>query len=218
MERASRLGLQRPGVAMAIGDLAARAGDPALSDRAFMAAISLVPSLAGDPWWQADQSRSAQLARLVDALTLASAPGEPWQVALMAGDANRARSLLPAAPVAVGSIGARDFIDAWSGDASALQRIIDFADAHPLDFTSVTWAARLEGRRGNIDEANRYRQWAYTANSAGGVKGSEMRVADHELLGRSVRGDVADLWGTSTFRRTTPFNPWVPTVVQLELQ
>jgi len=82
----------------------------------------------------------------------------------------------------------------------------------------VTWAARLEERRGNTDEANRYRQWAYTASSAGGVAGSEMRVADHELLGRSVRGDVADLWGTSTFRRATPFNPWVPTVVQLELQ
>jgi len=37
----------------------------------------------------------------------------------------------------MGTIGAPDFIDAWSGDAAALQRIIDFADAHPLDFTSV---------------------------------------------------------------------------------
>jgi hypothetical protein len=116
--RASRLGLQRPGVAMAIGDLAARAGDIALSDRAFMEAIRLVPSLAGDPWWQADARRSAQLARLVDALTQASASGEPWQVALMAGDADRAQ---PAAggPSRRGDDRAERLTDAWSGDVAA---------------------------------------------------------------------------------------------------
>jgi hypothetical protein len=45
-----------------------------------------------------------------------------------------------------------------------------------------------------------------------------MRVSDQQLLGRSVRGGVAEFWGTYTFRRTTPWNPWVPSVVQLTLE
>jgi O-antigen ligase len=216
VHRAARLGLQRPGVAMAIGDLAMRLGETALSESAFVEALHLVPSLAGDPWWQADPVRSALYPRLVDAAIQATAPGDRWQLALMAGDPDRASSLLSPAETVDGI--PMLVIAAWSGDEPAIDRIIELCRANPLDLTAVTWAARLEGRRGNIDAANRYREWAYTVSSAGGVAGSEMRVADRELLGRSVRGDVAEQWGIYTFRRATPWNPWVPSMVQLTLE
>ncbi|MCI0585146.1 MAG: hypothetical protein L0227_20010, partial [Chloroflexi bacterium] len=218
LQRAARLGLQRPGLAMAIGDLALRLGDTALSDTAFVEALAHFPSLVADPWWGADPARAARLADLVEAAITKATPDGRWQLALMAGDPDRARRLVPADAAPAGAVDPNDVIDAWLGDGVALDRIIAICNANPLSGTAVTWAARLEARRGELDAANRYRAWGETMSSGAGILGSEVRVAANPLLGRSVRGGVAELWGTYTFRRWTPWNPWVPSVVQLELQ
>jgi hypothetical protein len=94
LERAARLGLQRPALAMGIGELAERLGDLELSDRAYVAAISTVPSLAGDHWWLLEPSREARFRAIIDAAMEAAGATDSWQIALMAGEADVARGLL----------------------------------------------------------------------------------------------------------------------------
>ncbi len=178
---------------MAIGDLAARLGDTQLAATAFTAAIDLVPSLAGDPWWQADPLRAAAFPQLVDAAIAAATAGRSWEIALMAGDADRARALASA----VSSVGAtlipEDVIAAWEGDDGALDRVLAACNAHPLDSTLLAWAARLEHRRGDIELANRYLQWAYAFNSdaaAIGLRAACQRPPDARPNGSGLRGRV----------------------------
>jgi O-antigen ligase len=215
--RASRLGLQRPGIAMAIGELGERLGEGARSDAAYVAAILTLPSLAGDPWWLSDPARAARFPRIVDAAIEAAGPAGKWQIALMAGDAGRARGLAPGATAAADPTLERLVIDAWTGDAVALRQVLAICDARPLDATALGWAARLEARRGDDDAANHYRLWASTFSSSALIAGSEVRVSDRPLTGRGV-GDVATYWGTYTYRRTTPQNLLVPSLIQLELR
>ena len=180
---------------MAIGDLAARLGDTQMAATAFTAAIDLVPSLAGDPWWQADPLRAAAFPQLVDAAIAAARPNASWEIALMAGDADRARALASA----VSSVGAtlipEDVIAAWEGDDGALDRVLAACHAHPLDSTLLAWAARLEHRRGDIELANRYLQWSYAFNSDAAASGAELRVSDHPMLGQTVQGSSGRVLG-----------------------
>ena len=218
LNHAARLGLQRTAIAMAIGDLADRLGNTALSDAAFTAAIAQVPSLAGDPWWLADPVRKRQFPRLVDAAVAATAPGNAWQIPLMAGDVARARGLLPLASYVAGTLVPDDVIAAWTGDDAAFQRILAVCDAHPLDGAALGWAARLEARRGNIDAADRYRRWAYEGAPDAVAVGTELRVSPAPLLDRQAAGGLAEFWGAYTYRRPTPWNLLVPSLVQLTLE
>jgi O-antigen ligase len=218
LERATRLGLQRPAIAMAIGELAERLGDIELSDRAYVAAISTVPSLAGDPWWLSDPTRAARFPAILEAAIEAAAPADQWQIALMAGDADHAGELARAA--AGGTEPAFDalVIDAWTGDEAAFQEILAICDARPLDGAALGWAARLFARRGDDASANLYRRWAFTASSTAVPTGAELRVSDSPKVGRTIAGSVAEFWGTYTYRRPTPWNILVPSLIQLELR
>lgn len=215
---ATRLGLQRAAIAMATGDLALRLEDRSLAAEAFAAAVVLLPSLAGDPWWQADPARAQLLPEVVDRAIETTSPLNGWEIALMAGDPERARTLLQAAPPAAGAATPADVIDAWEGDAAALDRILAATQANPLDAFTLAWAARLESRRGDVEASNRYRRWAFTGVGAGLESGVEIRVSDRPLLGRTIAGRVADFWGTYTYRRPTPWNPLVPSLVQLTVE
>jgi O-antigen ligase/tetratricopeptide (TPR) repeat protein len=218
LEKASRLGLQRPAVAMGIGELAERLGDITLSDRAFVTAIATVPSLAGDPWWQATPERAARFPAIMDSAIQAANPADKWQIALMAGEPERARELALNATGGSGSTLEGKVIDAWTGDEKAFLAILAICDEQPLDATALAWAARLYAQRGDDATANLYRRWAYTASSVAVISGAELRVSDHPMLGRTVAGDVAEFWGTYTYRRPTPWNLLVPSLIQLELQ
>jgi tetratricopeptide (TPR) repeat protein len=218
LERASRLGLQRPAVAMAIGELAERLGDLKLADRAYVSAILTVPSLADDPWWRSEAARAARFGAILDAAIAATDELDRWQIPLMAGDPDRARRTMSIAFYGPGSLMPGDVIDAWTGDDAAFQRILAICDAHPLDGTALGWAARLYARRGDDVNANLYRRWAYTASSVAVASGTELRVSDGPKLGRTVAGDVAEFWGTYTYRRPTPWNILVPSLIQLELR
>ena len=173
LDQAARLGLQRPALAMAIGDLAARLGEPDLSMTAFAAAVAANPSLAGDPWWNQDADRAARFPAIVDAAMDLTAPDGRWQIALMAGDPDRARALLPAVAYVAGTASPPDVIDAWEGDDAALARILAACDAHPLDAFALGWASRLESRRGNVEAAVRYLEWAFIGSSRGAGRGLE---------------------------------------------
>jgi O-antigen ligase len=218
LEHASRLGLQRPAIAMAIGELAERLGDMTRSDRAYATAISAVPSLAGDPWWQANPARAARFPAILDTAIEAAGPGNKWEISLMAGDPERARELAPNSAAGSEPSLENGVIDAWAGDAKAFSRILAICAERPLDDIALAWAARLYARHGDDANANLYRRWAYTANSVAVTSGTELRVSQHPMLGRTVAGDVAEFWGTYTYRRPTPWNLLVPSLIQLELQ
>ena len=118
LRAALRLGRQRTSVALAAGDLALRLGDREMAIDAFAQALSKAPSLAGDPWWHADPDRDAAFGDAVR-IAIERAPGVGWEIALVAGDAARARSL------AGSDVRAALIIDGWSGDAQAVGALYD---------------------------------------------------------------------------------------------
>ena len=110
----------------------------------------------------------------------------------MVGDTDRARTLVPRASGADAPAFENTVIDAWAGDEVAFQRVLAICDEDPLNVPALGWAARLEGRRGHVDEQNRYLRWAFTI---GGSNGTEIRVSDHPMIGRTAQGDVGEFWG-----------------------
>jgi O-antigen ligase/tetratricopeptide (TPR) repeat protein len=213
--RSARLGLQRPALAMAIGDLALRLGDDQLTPTAFAAALARIPSLAGDPWWHAEPDRAALFPAILDAGIARAGTGTRWQIALAAGDIDRARSLAGISHVG-GSVTAADVIDAWDGDPTAMERVIAGCEQFPTIAAVIDWCARLSARDGNTAEADRYRAWSFPllGESTGPF---EVRVSEAPVLGSAIQGDVAAFYGTYTYRRTTPWNLLVPSLVQLKL-
>jgi O-antigen ligase len=210
LSRAARLGLQRPAIAMAVGELASRLGMAELEHQAYVAAIAALPVLAADSWWQADTARAAAYPGIVEEAIATADPTVGWQLAMFAGDMGRARSLAAAA-AAPGVALPDDIIAAWNGDEAALERVLATCDAHPLDAGCVSWAVTLEARRGDIADQNRYLRWGFTTGGGGGI----VEVSDHDMVGRTIAGEVAIFWGTYTYRRFTPWNLLVPSVVQL---
>ena len=93
LARATRTGVQQPAVAFAAGWLADRIGDTAAADAAFVAALDAIPSIAADPFWTTDPGVSTRAGRRSSTGRSPLSPTAAWELALMAGDAERARSL-----------------------------------------------------------------------------------------------------------------------------
>jgi tetratricopeptide (TPR) repeat protein len=211
---AMRLGIQRPAVAMAAGDLALRLGDDDLAAHAFTGALSSTPSLAADPWWTADAARARILTTIVESILGSSLPLR-WEVALMVGDRERAASA--ALDPASGDLGP-DVVKAWTGDVAARDRLLGRCAADPLDLGALLWCARIEGRMGHVDRANVYRYLANTLNGGAYAAGAELRVNPNRVVGRTLEGGPAIFWGTYTYRRSTPWDILVPSLIHLTLQ
>ena len=219
--RAARLGLQRPALAIAIGDLALRLGDSDLAITAFVAAIQKAPSLAGDPWWHLDAAREAMYAATVDDALAADDQDAAWQIALASGDSKRAVRTIQAAtdaarlpPMAASRV---DIVEAWDGDLGAWDRVVRACVAWPSDYLLIPWCGRIANRIGDTTTADRFAEWAYLLLEPDGAT-HEIRVAATPPIGRTIAGAVADFYGTYTYRRPTPWNPLVPTLVQLEVK
>jgi tetratricopeptide (TPR) repeat protein len=217
LAKAARLGLQRPAISMAIGDLATRLGQADLADVAFAGALRMLPSLAGDPWWHSDPARAARYPQLV-ADAIASADVETkWTIALAAGDVDAARKLVPRPSYPQGAFDPYAVIAAWAGDAAAFAKVLETCHLQATNSTAMDWCARLEARAGDESAANRYREISFLL--LGEVAGPfEVRVSDGPVVGRNIAGGVAEFYGTYTYRRPTPWNPLVPSLVQLVLR
>jgi tetratricopeptide (TPR) repeat protein len=211
---ALRLGIQRPAVAMPAGDLALRLGDDDLATQAFIRAISTAPSLAADPWWSADEARTRILQEVAESIVGSTLPLR-WEVALMIGDRERAASA--ALDPASGDLGP-DVVKAWTGDAGALARLLGRCEADPLDLGALLWCARLEGHLGHLDQANDFRYLADTLNGGAFAAGAELRVNPGRAVGRSLQGGPASFWGTYTYRRSTPWDILVPSLIHLTIE
>jgi O-antigen ligase/tetratricopeptide (TPR) repeat protein len=212
IRRALRLGIQRPVVAMPAGDLAVQLGATDIAVEAFAAAILEIPSLAADPWFRGHAIREAAFLQAVEQALSGAEPGIDWQVALMAGDAEEAIKL------AGDNKASSRLIRAWQGDSLAADAVLDACSANPLDIYWLTWCARLEGHRGNLDHANELRDLANTSLLSAYHAGAEMRVSQEGMVGDQLLGDPADLWATYTYRRPAPWDILVPSLVHLRIE
>ncbi|MCI0583587.1 MAG: O-antigen ligase family protein, partial [Chloroflexi bacterium] len=70
----ARLGRQRPAVAMATAELALRLGVRDLAVEMIASAIERSPTIAADPWWDADAGRAAALAEAVEIVMTTTDP------------------------------------------------------------------------------------------------------------------------------------------------
>ena len=214
-DQAMRVGYQRAAISFAAGELALELGDVDRATRALVHAVSSVPSLAADPWWGGAPERQTILPAVIDG-AIDAAPANGWQIALMAGEPNRAMDL--ADQPDVDEELARTVVEAWSTtpamtDDDARQAILDRCDQRPFDPAVLGWCARLSARAGEIDRANDYRHRAFIL--AYDLEMAELRVSTEPLVGRTVEGFVASFYGTYTYRRPTPWDLLVPSLAHL---
>ena len=181
----------------------------------FVEALVSVPSLAADESWTGDPTLVERFPAILDEAIEQAGPGG-WQIALMAGDADRARGLAATvegrSALPIGLV-----IDAWTGDEEALSEVRSIADARPDDLTALGWAARLSSRSGDEDGADRYRRQARFVND-GGFVGNEVRVEGREPQQSAVTGAHTEMYGQMLYRRPLPADliaPGLPRLVYL---
>jgi O-antigen ligase len=215
INRALRLGYQRSAVLMPAGELALRLGETELAERSFATAMATLPSLAADPWWHSSVARGEVFPKAVQDAVEQAIPEAKWQIALLAGDPERALTLVDAArdPDV-----ARLAIAAWAGDANASQAMFNECHATPLSLDPLAWCGRLAGRDLDPVTAFRYRAWADYIIAGSDESGSLVSVATTDKPGRWMSGGPAYFWGYYTYRRPIPWDLLVPTLVHLRSQ
>ena len=213
LANAMRLGRQQTAVALAAGVVELELGDRAAALNDFALALSLSPSLAGDPWWTQDAARASVWPDAYTRAFEAASPSGRFELALETGN----RAALSAAIDASGEgAGARLRLiaDAWSGDPSALNTLEADAKALPLDGSLVNWIARIHRHLGNVDRSDGFRAWAAVLNAP---TDDELRVNDGPLAGVPA-GKSTLFYGIFEYRRQAPIHqlvPWLPHLVSL---
>ncbi|HYK94607.1 MAG TPA: O-antigen ligase family protein [Candidatus Dormibacteraeota bacterium] len=213
LNKALRLGWERTAIALAAGDLALRLGEQETAVGALSSAVIERPSLAGDPWWRTDPARRGVFAQVVDTAIGKASAQTVWEIALVAGQTQRARQIVATLP----DVYFGDVISAWNGDPAAANMLFDRCAAQPLELTLVTWCARIADRDGNVLLTDRFRAMAEAVVSGSSSFGGELRV-NLEPSVASIEGDAAFIWGTFTYRRPTPADPLVSSLVHLKLE
>jgi tetratricopeptide (TPR) repeat protein len=213
LQKASRLGLQQPGLAMAIAGVALQLGLQDVAVQSIVAAISGNPTIAADPWWDASDDRRGALNEAIDRLLAAdSTAAARWQLTLMAGRASEARqwATRDADPRFSTLV-----VDAWSGDASAFNDLIRECIATPLDENRLGWCARTSAHIGDENKSIEMRRLLEVLGPGSSGR-SLLRIGD--ASSGAPAGNLARYWGTFTYRRATPADMLVPGLVHLALE
>ena len=213
IRRSLRLGIQRPAIAIAAGDLALRLGERDLAIGALTSGLIEAPSFAGDPWWGSNPQSGVRDA-VFSAATANASPTTQWQIALERGDLDAAATLSAAAT----GLDATRITAAFAGDRAAGAQLLDRCLSTPLDLAGLAWCARIEDERGDAARAEDFRVIANTVVGGAGEAGAVVRVADQTAAGRTLAGDPAIFWGTYTYRRNTPWDVLVPSLLHLALE
>ena len=200
--RAMRLGQVRPSIAMAAGDLSLRIGDRASAVAAFVSAVAGRPSLAADPWWSTDPGRQALYPEVISG-AIARNPTSAWEVELMAG---RAVTSTPSAqPIAA----------AWTGDAIAVQVLVSACADNPLNIDLLSWCARVLRHLGDTDRAAAFTERVGLIFVGSAESTFELRVTQEGAAGFDL---APEQWATYTYRRPTPRDTLVGSLIHLHLE
>jgi tetratricopeptide (TPR) repeat protein len=213
LREALRLGVQRPGIALAAGDLALRIGEKSLAQDAFTEAIRRAPTLAGDAWWSRDESQASLFSAVVDAAMAAEPPTTGLVIALEAGRFDQATAIAGglAEP---GRAVYEDLIAAWQGDDAALGRLVARCEGEPVG-GPVSQAALVLGHLHHPDAA-RLRDWADIINAGTDPRAYEVRVLEPADFGKAF--SVASFYGHYTYRRPTPWDLLAPSLLHIGLE
>ena len=208
LDEAMRLGNQQPAILFAGGALMERAGDTAGADAAWAQALTLLPSLAGDPWWL-DPARAARWPGIRDAALAYMSPELAADLWLSSG--NPANALASAAQIADPTARERTqlAIAAWGGTAQDRAALDAYARNHPFDLVAVAWAGRVAARADDTDAVDRYRLWADTDVGGASEEVGEVGVAPTGTVNPGF-GLTGSFWGQYTYRRPTPGDQLVP--------
>ena len=126
--RALRLGVQQPAVAFAAAQVYDRIGMGASADGAYVDALLRLPELAAASSWSRAGVSPERFERLVTQ-AIERSPAAGWRLALMAGETDRARSIVQESGQWYDSL----VIDAWAGDEGALASVRSIAEARAFD-------------------------------------------------------------------------------------
>jgi tetratricopeptide (TPR) repeat protein len=215
LDRAYRLGQQRSNLAMAVGDLALRAGDDELALDAFTVVLRRQPMLAGDPWWFGTPQRSDAYGRVGALLLGSSPPGVEWRLRMVIGDTDIAHRVAASQPDAAFL---QVVIDAWGDQAPAIDTLVKDCYQSALDPNRLNLCANVAAHldhQGWLDDMRRMLEvlGPGQSNEAGAVEISDNPAATDRLAGRTI-----PFWGVFTYRRPVPRNLIVPGVAQLILR
>jgi hypothetical protein len=203
-------------VVLAAADLALRIQQQDTAVHAFTIAVMESPSILGDLDYWASSPLLQQMRLTAAALAAeATGPDVQWELALLTDHIDEARTLANTPGLDPSTV---DFVDAWIGSDAAFERLVGRCVEDPLNLAALTFCARIEGRRGNAAKANDFR---YLANAQLGNAyryGAELRVARTPMSGRTLEGNPAIFWGLYTYRRYTPWDVLVPSLVHLTLE
>jgi O-antigen ligase len=213
IKKALRLGQQRPAISMPAGDLALRNGDANTAIGAFVAAIAVTPSLAGDPWWTADPSRAAIWPTILERARGSTAPAARWELALISGNAEGAKTLAGATddPAYYLQVSA-----AWAGNAASIESLLARCEANLALVDELLWCARAADHAGRAEAASRYRYIANVQAPGSYRQSHEVRVdVDPPTFFPILEGGASIAWGTYTYRRVTAWDVLAPSLIRL---
>jgi hypothetical protein len=192
--RALRIGAQQPSILFAAGNLYDRLGMTGRADRLYAETLVRYPSLAADPYW----SRDDLPARFEGILARAAehAPEAAWEIALMAGDSERARDLEE------GDATAAPIVEAWLGDPEAQAAVYAMADGTPVYASLLSWGSRIARQAGDIERADRYQRLAvFEVTEGGELPGTEIGVDEDGYLDLVPAGTEVGYAGHYLYRR-----------------
>jgi O-antigen ligase len=211
--QALRLGDQQPAVALGAGVIALELGDSGLATRAFATTLSRQPTMAGDPWWQADPTRAAIWDDVYRAAFEQASVNTQFVLAIEAGDASgvqRAIEMMDPATATTYRVIQR----AWEGDGEALDQLARWAMERPFDITVINWSSLILRRSGDVGGANGYTIWANAVSPLSSPGGFEARVTERGEPG-TIAGVSTLFYGHYTYRRPIPsdqFVDWLPQI------
>ena len=216
LNQALRLGVQEAAINMGAGVVWLRLGDNVQATAAFALAVDQVPSLAGDPWWQSTPATATLWPAILDQAIGAAAPYTAFDIAVSAGDLDRARTIAnqivdPATRQLVDLV-----LPAWGGDQGAIDSLYASVSVRPLDINVLSWAARVAARSGDDLRADRFRTLAVAASNTNGF-GFDVRVGTVRSS-VNLAGIGSLFYGYYTYRRPTPWDELVMSLPQLVYQ
>jgi O-antigen ligase len=214
LDRAERLGLQRAPVAVAAGWLRLQLGDDNRAITDFAAGLSLLPSLADDPFWNSASGPPGGIQRVVAAFPVDTDPAVKLQVHLivrdMASAAEDLRILSPSDPELYAAL-----LAAWQGDATAWATMQSLASMRPLDGTVVSWCRFVAMYRGDHALSDDYGTWVAITGSPNAASPSVGRLSFGAI--RDTPSYVLDDYGTLYRRQNLSAQVTAP-LPQLVLQ
>jgi hypothetical protein len=129
---------------------------------------------------------------------MVESPAAAWELALMAGHTDRARTM------AITSEQQLRIIDAWTGNAEALVELQKDARDDPLNGQLLIWSARASAHAGDMDAAAEFRRLARFVTVEPAFPGYDVRLSTRPSTIDPAAGTLTSSYGTYLYRRPTP--------------